>query len=187
MRPSLVRPSPSVAESRTKSRGKRDPTRSSSVLVKKLVAGRDVPYLLCRCRVAINWAEFTAVEKRHTANIIHRTRPVISCRFAVQKTVFSRGRGATLPISREISPESNEFDPFSPIIFAEKFFPSFSNSRNIVLDHNNRAYLSFVFPPFVESKFYLERERNTASNIVFAARRISLLSTSIAITRINLV
>lgn len=161
MRPSLVRPSPSVAESRTKSRGKRDPTRSSSVLVKKLVAGRDVPYLLCRCRVAINWAEFTAVEKRHTANIIHRTRPVISCRFAVQKTVFSRGRGATLPISREISPESNEFDPFSPIIFAEKFFPPFSNSRKKYCfgsQQHVRTFLLFSPPSSNLNSIWKERE-----------------------------
>lgn len=89
---SFVGPSPWRKVEQKAGAGERNPTRSSSVLVKKLVAGRDVPYLLCRCRVAINWAEFTAVEKRHTANIIHRTRPVIWCRFARENRILSRTR-----------------------------------------------------------------------------------------------
>lgn len=68
-----------VAESRTKSEPGNGIRHGPPRLVKKLVAagGGYVPYLLCRCRAAINSPEFTAVEKRHTANIIHRTRPVI--------------------------------------------------------------------------------------------------------------
>lgn len=100
--------------------GKRNPTRSSSLLVKKLVAGRDVPYLLCRCRVAINWAEFTAVEKRHTANIIHRTRPVIWCRFATENRIPRRD-------SRKISREPNEFPQFDS--FSQKHLPKNSFVR----------------------------------------------------------
>lgn len=156
MRTSLVRSSPW-----RKVEQKAGGAESSSLLVKKLVAGRDVPYLLCRCRVAINWAEFTAVEKRHTANIIHRTRPVIWCRFATENRILSRTRRDSRKISREPN-EFPQFDSFSQKhllknSFVRVDFPTHIPSKEyrFLLDQN-RAY----FLMFVESKFYLERERN---------------------------
>lgn len=74
---SFVRSFHRGGKSNKKRAGERNPTRSSSACQKAGRGGGGVPYLLCRCRVAINSPEFTAVEKRHTANIIHRTRPVI--------------------------------------------------------------------------------------------------------------
>lgn len=135
--------------------------------------------------MAINWAEFTAVEKRHTANIIHRTRPVIWCRFATENRIPRRD-------SRKISREPNEFPQFDSFSqkhlpknsFVRVDFPTHRKEYRFLLDQN-RAY----FLMFVESKFYLERERN--GKFVFGkfdgGRRISLLSTSVAITRTNLV
>lgn len=106
--------------------------------------------------MAINWAEFTAVEKRHTANIIHRTRPVIWCRFATENRIPRRD-------SRKISREPNEFPQFDSFSqkhlpknsFVRVDFPTHRKEYRFLLDQN-RAY----FLMFVESKFYLERERN---------------------------
>lgn len=83
--------------SRTKSEKSGGPTRGRSSACQK-AAQRDVPYLLCRCRVAINSREFTALGNRHgTTRILFTARGCYLVSFR-RDAVSYRGEETTLPI-----------------------------------------------------------------------------------------
>lgn len=80
-----------------KARRAGDPTRGRSSACQKAAQG-DVPYLLCRWRVAINSREFTALENRHgTTRILFTARGCYLVSFR-RDAVSYRGEETTLPI-----------------------------------------------------------------------------------------